>query len=689
MRREDGDHAARKQASSQSGAAEKGRFTVFGQKSAEAPAREESTHQKPSREEPPPSKEPTNESTTRVRISEAQPAVDEISESVEEKSKSSEGDGREEKRGSRRALRESPIRTKYSPDAGRERHRQREGHDSAENLLKIARQYDRAESIVAEKNQNLKPSPPSNSRIGNVGSLLTASLREVVTASRDHNTVSTKLLQTLTEKDDEELKGTLSPAAMAALSRRWSMQGIKEVCGVDTEAAQSDFHAMREKGMFFCGYQDANMKKQGLPSLLTGEAELEDISSSDSEDEDQEALEARSHKAILRPEDDRLIMLHKVKGTAVMRRAPQDHEAVLDFGESRISVPREIKETGGQLQKVAVDLNDDGTGNIVITTQTPRRSCNTGEPNALADVVDLNNLEERSRKQPNDDTYQISRHITRAPPSFKEWEAWREIQRQKRMESTEDSFIRKARDSPQAETKTAATSARANKDESARSPKDNSQQQVIARKAQRNDKETVLVAERIAEPRDASAPPDEEEVHQALLQLAVDPGVISKAAGREQSKSVASSEDTGLPAVLTKRWTLKSSTGKPFRIDFSAAMTVRGAQHQKPVNMSGSLTDDETGSGGSHALFWGDFFLPLPEKSTLQRWKQKMFHCCGQGVQRSAPEYVDNKLKLRSIWDLPKIRGTFSGVPRTQFIVFCGLYRGCPYLGNCPICAHV
>ena len=632
-----GHGGSRKKGGTNSGITpERGRFTVFGQKAPELVQHQDDSPV----EEDEGEASPIHETSTRVRISEAQPAVDEVSDTVEDRSSAGESKG--DKSGLQKALKESPIRTKYSPNSTREpRQRHREGQDSAENLLKIARQYDRSQSAVLDSNLKAKASKPSMANAGaiaSVGAMLTASLREAVTSSKDHNVVSAKLLQTLVEtKNDEELRGTLPPGAMAALSRRWSMQGIKEVCGVDTEATKSDFHAMREKGMFFCGYQDAAMKKQGLPSLFATEGALEDISSSDSEDEDKEVLEARGQKAILRPEDDRLIMLHRVRGEAVMRRVPQSHEAVLDFGESRISVPREIKETGGQLQKIAVDLNDDGTGNIIITTQTPRRSCNTGEPNALADVVDLSNLEEKSRKQPNDDTHHISRHVTRPPPSFKEWEAWREIQRQKRMESTEDA-VRKARDGPQAETK-AATSARA-KEESARTPKDSKDaQQVMARKAQRNDKETVLVAERIAEPRDAAAPPSEDEIHRALLQMSVDSGVISRAAGREHSKSVMSSEENGTlgtPAVLTKRWALKSASGKSLRIDFSAAMAVRSGM--KPVSTSGSFTD-ETGSGGS-AMFWGDFFIPLPEKSTLQRLQQRLFHCCGQITRTSPNEHV-------------------------------------------------
>ncbi|CAE7313049.1 C56G7.3 [Symbiodinium natans] len=631
-----------------SGVRETGRFTVFGQKPPDAAHKEDREHVEHDRGERPVEASPTETATVpgtpgtapRVRISEPQPEVVDVVDQFSEPDTAEdalEEDDKEVDHGRRKALRESPIRTKYSPDTKRDlRRKQSEGPDSAENLLNIARQYDRAQSVVGAS--DIKATT-SKSSIANVGKMFTASLREVVTSSKDHNVVSAKLLQTLADTNEDELRGTLPPGAMAALSRHWSMEGIKKVCGVDEAAGQSDFHAMRDKGMFFCGYQDAAMKKQGLPSLFATEAALEDISSSDSEDEDQVALEARGQKAILRPEDDRLIMLHRVRGEAVMRRVPQDHEAVLDFGESRISVPRKIKEKGGQLQKVAVDLNDDGTGNIVITTQTPRRSCNSSAPNALADVLDLNNLEKQSRKQPNDDTHQVSRQLTRPPPSFKEWEAWREIQRQKRMESTDDA-IRKMRDGPQ-ETKTtaaSAASARATKEESARTPKDNSQQ-VIARKAQRNEKETVIVAGAAIEPRDAAAPPDENELSQALRQMSVDPRLILKAAGREQSKSIASSEENGLPAVLSKRWTLKSAGGERLRIDFSAAMTVRNAG--KPVNMSGSFTDE--GSAGSRDI-WSDFFIPMPEKSTLQRLKQKMFHCCGQDVRRSAPEYVKEAL---------------------------------------------
>ena len=40
-------------------------------------------------------------------------------------------------------------------------------------------------------------------------------------------------------------------------------------------------------------------------------------------------------------------------------RAPEQHEAVFDFGESRVSVPRELLDTAGQLQKIDVDMKLD------------------------------------------------------------------------------------------------------------------------------------------------------------------------------------------------------------------------------------------------------------------------------------------------------------------------------------------
>ena len=40
-------------------------------------------------------------------------------------------------------------------------------------------------------------------------------------------------------------------------------------------------------------------------------------------------------------------------------RAPELHEAVFDFGESRVSVPRELLDTAGQLQKIDVDMKLD------------------------------------------------------------------------------------------------------------------------------------------------------------------------------------------------------------------------------------------------------------------------------------------------------------------------------------------
>lgn len=68
-------------------------------------------------------------------------------------------------------------------------------------------------------------------------------------------------------------------------------------------------------------------------------------------------------------------------------------KAVFDFGESRISVPRELEDVAGQLQRIEVDLNDDGTGNIVLTTQPPRRTWMKTLPKALEEVVDVGQLQ--------------------------------------------------------------------------------------------------------------------------------------------------------------------------------------------------------------------------------------------------------------------------------------------------------
>lgn len=68
-------------------------------------------------------------------------------------------------------------------------------------------------------------------------------------------------------------------------------------------------------------------------------------------------------------------------------------KAVFDFGESRISVVRELEDVAGQLQRIEVDLNDDGTGNIVLTTQPPRRTWMKTLPKALEEVVDVGHLQ--------------------------------------------------------------------------------------------------------------------------------------------------------------------------------------------------------------------------------------------------------------------------------------------------------
>ena len=171
-------------------------------------------------------------------------------------------------------------------------------------------------------------------------SIPSISISQLLPGAQDHETVSANLFRTLTSaKQEGDIKDSLRPGALAALLRDRSMQGIKEACGVEDSLRQSDFHSMREKGMFFCGYQDAAMKKQGLPSVYTDEAEMIEISSS----EEEETYEDPGSKAVESPEEDRRIILQRVKGGTVSRRLPQSYEAVYDFGESRISVPRQLK----------------------------------------------------------------------------------------------------------------------------------------------------------------------------------------------------------------------------------------------------------------------------------------------------------------------------------------------------------
>ena len=44
---------------------------------------------------------------------------------------------------------------------------------------------------------------------------------------------------------------------------------------------------------------------------------------------------------------------------------------------------------------------------------------------------------------------------------------------------------------------------------------------------------------------------------------------------------------------------------------------------------------------------------------------------------------------LKDSWGIPKIRGTFLGVPIIRTLVFWGLYWGPPYLGKLPVSHHL
>jgi len=370
--------------------------------------------------------------------------------------------------------------------------------------MKIAKRFASAQSEM-EHGQSSKSVTSSLTR------LPTGTFSQLLPGAQDHETVSANLLRTLnTPEDDEEIKRNLRAGAVSELHRERTMRNIKEVCGVKNSGVQSDFHSMREKGMFFCGYQDVSMKKQGLPSVFAVEGEIQDVVSSDDETE----LMDTSRRAIQSPEEDRKIMLHRVKGTTVMRRTPEKHEAVFDFGESRISVPRELEDVAGQLQRIEVDLNDDGTGNIVLTTQPPRRTWMKTLPKALEEVVDVGQLQKNAKKEAKDQTHAVSRHVTRPPPSVKGWEAWREIQRQKRL-NMEDA-MRKMKSEGTEEVAEGGTSPLA-------SPKgDRDEKGKAVRTAERKDKDSIPVAEKMQPPWDAAQPPGVDEINQALGELGVD-----------------------------------------------------------------------------------------------------------------------------------------------------------------------
>ena len=226
----------------------------------------------------------------------------------------------------KKALKESPIRTKYKPEVEKELQHIEDAdeQDIARNLLKIARRFDRAQSEVDD------PSASKNLTASeSLSRLPTGTFSQLLPGAQDHETVSANLLRTLNtvNQEDADIKRNLRPGAVSELNRYWSMKHIKEICGVQSSDRQSDFHSMRDKGMFFCGYQDISMKKQGLPSVFAAEGEIADVVSSD----DESALVDTSRRAIDSPEEDRKVMLHRVKGTTVMRRAPEQHEATLSL----------------------------------------------------------------------------------------------------------------------------------------------------------------------------------------------------------------------------------------------------------------------------------------------------------------------------------------------------------------------
>ena len=150
----------------------------------------------------------------------------------------------------------------------------REEQDIARNLLKIARRFDRAQSEIDAANPATSKVLTTSGTASQLPSGTSGTFSQFL--APDHESASANLLRTLNTvtQEDEGIKKNLRPGAVSELNRYWSMKEIKEVCGVSSSANQSEFHSMREKGMFFCGYQDISMKKQGLPSVFMAEGDL-------------------------------------------------------------------------------------------------------------------------------------------------------------------------------------------------------------------------------------------------------------------------------------------------------------------------------------------------------------------------------------------------------------------------------
>lgn len=590
-----------------------------------------------------------NDEEERRRLLEAGKLIPDFGQD-DDSSDSSHAHMRETKtpKGMERALKECPIRTKFKPDIRREADKMRNNQVNAQ-LAKEMEQFAKEHNLPKDGDEKPK-------KVGFLGGLYKAGYRQGKVLFRTAKDVAYKgkdfmkhevvdetyadlLKQWPPTVKDSEVKRGLGPGAMKAMRRARDMEAIKDMCAIRRRARQgdSDYHHMTANGQFYCGAMDPAMKKAGV--IVDNDSDLSDILGASDEEQPKQEDEDPALQSIKSLAERREEFLVKSNGGAVKRRPPQSHDAVFDFAEARICMPRHIPDNhAGQLVMVVPELRAGGTeGEILITTTMPRRHCMAAVPNELDVLLDMEKVEQESKKQPDDPTASISRHNARAPPSVKDWEAWREIQRQKRIEESQAELERaraggravgSPKDGDQSPGAQAETGRIDSKGMLGGVQTDRSQN---FRRAIRQDNYKGLVSEKITPPWDARPPPETEELEEIFNDIGMEGDeLLVLAAGRIPSSDEEDAGELAGPVMDQIEFSVKSSDIRERDpVNFQIHVLMHREDVLMPAKMAWSFDEEveeaENVEGiQDESAFWGDFLLPMPGSTILEKIRARM-----------------------------------------------------------------
>jgi len=126
-------------------------------------------------------------------------------------------------------------------------------------------------------------------------------------------------------------------------------------------------------------------------------------------------------------------------GTNSVRRRPPEYEAVYDFQDKRITMPRFIdKQTAGQMIAINAEIDEmRGHGEIILKTKAPLRVANR-EANSLEKLQEKGEVCHENEKQEEFEASvknKLSKYAhlawPRGPPTTKRWIIWRELHNKK------------------------------------------------------------------------------------------------------------------------------------------------------------------------------------------------------------------------------------------------------------------